>query len=181
MSESNTEWYFQTRGGLEKGPFGTDDIIRSLVDGSISAKTLLRSNSSDEGSATWKVAAEHSELAGRLSVGSPTPVASPGMAEAVKTSTSCSVCGGALATSPKKTLLGFRKFSCQRCPNVELFPLTTTYFIIYCLVLCWATVSVVSAAQGGADAVAHQLGRVSIFALLAAFALVKNSQMRRPS
>lgn len=180
MSESNTEWYFQARGGSEKGPFGTDDIIRSLVDGSIGAKTLLRSNSSDQGTATWKVAAEHSELARRLR-GGPTPVASPGTTQAAKTSTSCSVCGGALATSPKKTFLGFRKFSCQRCPNVELFPLTTTYVIIYGLVLCGAAVRVVSAAQGGADAVAHQLGSVSIFALLAALALVKNSQMRRPS
>jgi hypothetical protein len=101
------------------------------------------------------------------------------MTEPVKTWASCSACGGALAPDPKKTLLGFRKFHCRRCPNVELSPLTATYVIIYCLVLCWATLNVLSAAQAGAYAIGYQVGRVSIFALGPALALVKNFRVRR--
>lgn len=96
----------------------------------------------------------------------------------------CSVCGGPLASTFKKTLLGFRRLACQQCPNVELFPLSTTYVIIYWLVLCWATDSALSplsnaVQSGAANAVAYQLGRVSIYAVPAALALWKNQQIRR--
>jgi hypothetical protein len=187
MSEPNSKWYLQARDGSEKGPYATDAVLSSLADGSISAKTLLRSNLSGGGTSTWKVAAEHSELAGHLGIRGPAPAAAPSITEIVTASGSCSVCGGALATKPKKTLLGFRKFACQRCPNFELFPLSTTYMIIYCLVLCWAAFSVLSplflfspkATQAGADVVAYQLGRVSMFALPSMIALLKNYQVRR--
>lgn len=187
MSEPNSKWYFQARDGSEKGPYATDAIVRSLADGSISAKTLLRSNLSGGGSSTWKVAAEHSELAGNLGIRGPAPAAVPSLTAPVTASGLCSMCGGALATKPKKTLLGFRKFPCQRCPNVELFPLSSGYMIIYCLVLCWAAFSVLSplflfspkATQAGASAVAYQFGRVAIFALPCMIALVKNYQVRR--
>ena len=179
----------QTATGSEKGPYSTDVILRSLADGSISAKTLLRADTGDTTTSAWKVAAEHPELAAHSGAPRAIPVAaaetkSPGRPP-------CPLCGGPLSSTVKKTFLGFRKISCQQCPNVDLYPLTPGYTNFYLAIVVLGALSVmipllvppsVHSSRSGAasaNAAGYEFGRVSIFALPALFALLKDRNIRR--
>ena len=90
-----------------------------------------------------------------------------------------------MADKPKKTFLGFRKFHCIECDNVEMFPLSTAYRGFYWLVVSvvglHAVIAVLSlpSIAAAANAIAYLLGRGSIYIAPCAFALVKDHRMRQ--
>lgn len=85
----------------------------------------------------------------------------------------CSQCSHAFSAAPKKTFLGFRKFTCPSCGHVDLHPLSSGYRGFYWFVLIAMVLSVLGLLASG------QVGLPGLVSIAAAYALVKDRGLRK--
>lgn len=192
MSDDERQWYLQAADGAEKGPYSADALVQSYAEKLITRKSLLRFHPQSDASATadWKPLDQHPDLMARIfpTSSKPRTIAEP--------QGDCPICGNFLVDEGKRTFLGFHKFKCTRCPNIELYPLSTAYRVIYLLIVGLSVLFIVvpfilygGPTEGGrgvspdelAFIAGQQFGRTSVFFIPAAFALLKDRRLRTKS
>jgi DNA-directed RNA polymerase subunit RPC12/RpoP len=72
----------------------------------------------------------------------------------------------------KKSFLGFEKWTCPHCQNKNLYPLTTSYVVIYVLILAGTALASIAAMTRG------EMPMPGLVAIAAVIGLVKNGQIK---
>lgn len=77
----------------------------------------------------------------------------------------CNHCGSTFVATPKRTFLGFLRFTCQNCEGKILYPLTPGFRVTYWVIAALMLVFIISAFSSGGYAYPGGVGLAVLFAI----------------